>query len=63
MGLNKFMSEQFGMYALVDDDANEVKRKAQQRKRSIAIGWVLFAMVVMFYVTAWLRFGGIVSGN
>ena len=57
------MSEQFGMYDLVDDDANEVKRKAQQRKRSIAIAWVLFAMVVMFYVTAWLRFGGIVSGN
>ncbi len=52
-----------GMSALTDDDAKEEQRLAKQRKRSIAIALTLLALMVMFYVTAWLRFSGMVSGN
>ncbi len=51
------------MNVLTDDDAKEEQRLAKQRKRSIAIALTLAALMVMFYVTAWLRFGGMVSGN
>jgi hypothetical protein len=52
-----------GINPLTDKDAREEKRKSKQRKRSIAIALSLFAMAVMFYIAAWVRFGGIVSGN
>ena len=44
------------------NNANDDAYKAQQRKRSIAIGLTLFALVVMFYVTAWIKFGSGVGG-
>lgn len=37
-----------------DDD----ERKARQRKRSIAIAWVLAALAVLFYIVTIVRMGG-----
>ena len=54
------MSKAIGMNELTND-ANELKRKAKQRKRSIAIALALLAMVVMFYITAWVRFGNVLG--
>lgn len=39
----------------MDDDA---ERKRRQRKRSIAIGWALAALAVLFFIVTIVRLGG-----
>src|SRR5262249_58897040 len=41
-------------------DAEE-ERKRRQRKRSLAIAWILFALVVLFFVVTIVRLGGHVA--
>ena len=35
----------------------EDQRRRRQRMRSLAIGWALFGLVVLFYVVTLVRFG------
>jgi hypothetical protein len=39
----------------------EAERKRRQRKRSVAIGWILAALVVLFFVVTIVRLGGDVA--
>jgi len=39
----------------------EAERKRRQRKRSIAIAWILAALVVLFFVVTIVRLGGTVA--
>jgi hypothetical protein len=41
-------------------DAKE-ERKRRQRKRSLAIAWVLFGLVVLFFIVTIVRLGGNVA--
>jgi len=42
------------------DDA-EAERKRRQRKRSLAIAWILVALVVLFFIVTIVRLGGNVA--
>jgi predicted nucleic acid-binding Zn ribbon protein len=42
------------------DDA-EAERKRRQRKRSLAIAWILAGLVVLFFVVTVVRLGGHVA--
>jgi len=42
------------------EDAEE-ERKRRQRKRSIAIGWILAALVILFFIVTIVRLGGTVA--
>ncbi|HET9572441.1 MAG TPA: hypothetical protein VFP29_01800 [Methyloceanibacter sp.] len=37
------------------------ERKRRQRKRSLAIAWVLFGLVVLFFIVTIVRLGGHVA--
>ncbi len=39
----------------------EKERKRRQRKRSLAIAWVLFGLVVLFFIVTIVRLGGHVA--
>jgi predicted nucleic acid-binding Zn ribbon protein len=39
----------------------EKERKRRQRMRSLAIAWVLFALVVLFFIVTIVRLGGNVA--
>ena len=39
----------------------EEERKRRQRKRSIAIGWILAALVILFFIVTIVRLGGTVA--
>jgi hypothetical protein len=41
------------------DDA-EKERQRRQRMRSLAIGWILAALVVLFFIVTIVRLGGLV---
>jgi hypothetical protein len=36
----------------------EAERKRRQRKRSMAIAWILAALVVLFFIVTIVRLGG-----
>ena len=42
------------------DDA-EKERQRRQRMRSLAIAWILFALVVLFFIVTIVRLGGNVA--
>jgi predicted nucleic acid-binding Zn ribbon protein len=42
------------------DDA-ETERKRRQRKRSLAIAWILVALIVLFFIVTMARLGGNVA--
>ncbi|MBE3112270.1 MAG: hypothetical protein IMZ46_17480 [Acidobacteria bacterium] len=42
------------------DDADK-ERQRRQRMRSRAIGWLLFALVVLFFIVTLVRLGGNVA--
>ncbi|MEM7191305.1 MAG: hypothetical protein AAF405_00310 [Pseudomonadota bacterium] len=39
----------------------EVERKRRQRRRSLAIGWTLAVLVILFFVVTLVRLGGNVA--
>ena len=39
----------------------EKERQRRQRMRSLAIAWILFAMVVLFFIVTIVRLGGHVA--
>jgi predicted nucleic acid-binding Zn ribbon protein len=39
----------------------EAERKRRQRKRSLAIAWILVALVVLFFIVTIVRLGGDVA--
>lgn len=39
----------------------ETERKRRQRKRSVAIGWILVALIVLFFIVTMARLGGNVA--
>jgi hypothetical protein len=39
----------------------EKERKRRQRKRSLAIAWILFGLVVLFFIVTIVRLGGNVA--
>lgn len=39
----------------------EAERKRRQRKRSLAIAWILVALVVLFFIVTIVRLGGNVA--
>ena len=39
----------------------EAERKRRQRKRSVAIAWILVALVVLFFIVTIVRLGGNVA--
>ncbi len=39
----------------------EAERKRRQRRRSIAIGWTLAALVILFFIVTIVRLGGNVA--
>jgi hypothetical protein len=42
------------------DDADR-ERKRRQRLRSLAIGWILAALVILFFIVTIVRLGGHVA--
>ena len=39
----------------------ETERKRRQRKRSLAIAWILVALIVLFFIVTMVRLGGNVA--
>ena len=39
----------------------EIERKRRQRKRSLAIAWILVGLIVLFFVVTMVRLGGNVA--
>jgi predicted nucleic acid-binding Zn ribbon protein len=39
----------------------EAERKRRQRKRSLAIAWILVALIVLFFIVTIVRLGGNVA--
>ena len=39
----------------------ETERKRRQRKRSLAIAWILVALIVLFFIVTIVRLGGNVA--
>jgi hypothetical protein len=42
------------------DDA-EAERKRRQRRRSLAIAWILAALAIMFFIVTIVRLGGTIA--
>jgi predicted nucleic acid-binding Zn ribbon protein len=39
----------------------EIERKRRQRKRSLAIAWILVGLIVLFFIVTMVRLGGNVA--
>lgn len=39
----------------------ETERKRRQRKRSLAIAWILVGLIVLFFIVTMVRLGGNVA--